>query len=194
MPRTSHRRGRQLLGASAIGFSLLYLLSDVIEALQGGFSTAQLWMTVVAEAAIPWLVVGLGVAQRPRFDRLGLVVSIAYAYAFVYYTGTVVYALVNGTPTYAALTDDLGGWMTIHGAIMVFAGLGFGAAVMRASVLPRWTGVALMVGVVAVAATQNASEPVQVAAAAIRDLGFAGMGAALLRSVVRTPTETRRPA
>jgi hypothetical protein len=37
-----------------------------------------------------------------------------------------------------------------------------------------------MVGVVLVAATQGAPEGVQLLAAGIRDLGFAGMGAALL--------------
>ncbi len=65
---------------------------------------------------------------------------------------------------------------------MVFAGIGFGIAVFRAGVLPSWTGPALGVGVALVAATQTAPEGVQLLAAAIRDLGFAGMGLALLRS------------
>lgn len=51
---------------------------------------------------------------------------------------------------------------------------------MRAEVLPRWTGVALALGVVAVAASQGAPEGVQLVAAALRDLGIAGMGAGLL--------------
>jgi hypothetical protein len=37
-----------------------------------------------------------------------------------------------------------------------------------------------MAGVVLVAATQNAPDGAQLVAAAVRDLGFAGMGAALL--------------
>ncbi len=77
--------------------------------------------------------------------------------------------------------------MTIHGAIMLLAGLGFGYAVIRARVLPAWTGAALMVGVVLVVLTQGTAEGVQLIAAGIRDLGFAGMGAALLRApAVRT--------
>ena len=70
--------------------------------------------------------------------------------------------------------------MTIHGAVMVLAGLGFGVAVIRAKVLPRWTAIALMAGVVLVSLSQTLPEGAQVLAAAIRDLGFAGMGAALV--------------
>jgi len=106
----------------------------------------------------------------------------AYAYAYVYFTGTVIYALANATSDYASLSDALGPWMTIHGAIMVFAGLGFGLAVIRANVLPRWTAVALMAGVMLVALSQNLPEGVQFVAAGVRALGFAAMGAALLRS------------
>ena len=65
---------------------------------------------------------------------------------------------------------------------MVLAGLGFGSAVVRARVLPRWTGIALIAGVVLVALSQNLPEAAQTIAAAIRALGFAGMGAALLRA------------
>ena len=169
-----------LVGFSALAFSALYLVSDIIEALQGGFSTGQLWLTLIAEAAIPVFVIGLYLVQRPRIGRLGKLSAFAYGYAYVFFTGTVVYALVDGTSDYAVLSRDLQPWMTIHGAIMVFAGLGFGLAVVRAGVLPAWTGVALMAGVVLVSLSQSMPEGVQVLAAAIRDLGFAGMGAALL--------------
>jgi hypothetical protein len=179
---TSHRTlgARRLLGAAAILFSGLYLLSDVVEAAQGGFTDAQLWLTLVAEAAIPVLVVGLWLVQRPRIGRAGAAGAVAYAVAYVLFTGSVVYALVDATPDYAALTDDLGALMTIPGVVMVLGGLAFGAATSRAGVLPPWTGVTLAAGVVLVAATQGAPEGVQVLATAVRDVAFAGMGAALL--------------
>jgi len=72
--------------------------------------------------------------------------------------------------------------VTIHGALLLVAGLSFGYAVVRARVLPRWTGIALMAGVVLVSFSQDMSEGAQLVAAGIRDLGFAGMGAALLRA------------
>lgn len=178
----------QVVGLSALVFSALYLLSDVIEAIQGGFSTGQLWLTLIAEAAIPFLVIGLYAVQRPRIGRLGLVSAVVYAYAFVFFTASVVYALAEGTSDFNALDDDFGAAMTVHGAIMVLAGVGFGAAVIRAGVLPRWTGVALIAGVILVALGQGQGEAVEVAAAAVRDVAFAGMGLALLRVPAR-----RRP-
>jgi hypothetical protein len=179
-----------LIGCSALAFSALYLVSDVIEAIQGGFSQGQLWLTFGAEAAIPVFVMALYAFQRPRIGRLGLIGSVAYAYSFVFFTGTVIYALVHETRTYDELAGDLQPWMTIHGAIMVIAGLAFGAAVIRARILPRWTALALMAGVVLVALSQTLPEGPQLLAAATRDLGFAGMGAALMRTA---PLSAERP-
>jgi hypothetical protein len=187
------------VGFTALAFSVLYLLSDVIEAIQGGFSDGQLWLTLIAEAAIPVFVIGLYVVQRPQIGQRGWFSAVAYAYSYVFFTGTVVYALTDETSDYKALSHDLNPWMTIHGAIMVFAGLGFGFAVIRAKVLPRWTGIALMAGVVLVSGAQSLPEGPQVLAAAVRDLGFAGMGAALLgahalsrHTPVRAPGVARR--
>lgn len=174
------RRGVVVLGSSAAVFSLLYWVSDLIEASQGGFSDGQLWLTLIAEAAIPPIVIGLWWVQRGRMGRLGTVSAWAYAYAFVFFTFTVVYALVDGTPDYDALSDDLGLLMTLHGAVMLLAGIGFGVAVARAGVLPAWTGYALAVGVVLVVSTQGAADGVQLVAAAVRDLGIGAMGVALL--------------
>ena len=65
---------------------------------------------------------------------------------------------------------------------MVFAGVGFGIAVFRARAMPPWTGLTLGIGVLLVAATQTAPEGLQIVAAVIRDLAFAGMGLALLQT------------
>jgi len=170
------------LGLLTLLASVLYFVSDVIEALQGAFSAGQLWLTLLAEAAIPIFVIGLAAAQRPRLGRLGVFAAVGYAYSYVVFTGTVVYALVNGTKNYETLTERLGVVMTVHGAVMVVAGLGFGYAVLRARALPAWTAFALMAGVVLVAVTQTMPEGAQLTAAGVRDLGFAGMGAAMLRA------------
>lgn len=168
------------VGAAALLFSVAYFASDAIEAAQGGFSTGQLWLTLVAEAAIPFFVVGLYLVQRPAIDRLGAWGAYGYAAAYVFFVWTVIYPLIHDVPDFDALSDVFGIWLVLGGALMVLAGLAFGWATIRAGVLPRWTAVALMVGVVLVAATQGAPEGVQLLAAGIRDLGFAGMGAALL--------------
>ncbi|WP_133830189.1 hypothetical protein [Actinomycetospora succinea] len=180
MASIERSRAHALLGASAVLFSVLYYVSDLLEAAQGGFSSGQLWLTLVAEAAIPPIVIGLYLVQRPRIARSALIPAVGYAYAYVFFTGTVVYALVEGTPDYATLSEQLGLWMTVHGVLMFIAGVWFGAAVVRAGVLPRWTGVALALGVTLVVATQGAPEGLQLVAAAVRALGIAGMGAGLL--------------
>jgi len=182
------------IGLIALSASVLYFLSDVIEAIQGGFSTGQLWLTLVAEAAVPVFVLGLAVLQRPRLGRLGQLSALAYAYAFVFFTGTVVYALVHGTEDYAALSDELGAPMVIHGAVMVVAGLAFGSAVLRARAFPAWTAGALMTGVVLVAVAQGLPASLQLIAAGIRDVGFAGMGAATAvgRQSSTLPADQRR--
>ena len=170
------------IALAAIAFSLVYFISDAVEAAQGGFSVGQLWLTLVAEAALPVFVLGLAVVQRPHFGRLGWIGATVYAYVYVFFTYTVVYALVEGTRDFDALSHDLRPWMLLHGALMVVAGLCFGIGVIRAGVLPRWTAMALIAGVILVALAQNLPEGPQLVAAGLRDLGFAGMGAALLRA------------
>jgi hypothetical protein len=172
----------QSKGTTALVSSALYFLSDVIEVVQGGFSVGQLWLTLAAEAAIPMFVVGLTILYRRRLGRLGLVSAVAYAYSYVVFAWTVVYAMVNHTKDYKTLNDHLGTLMIAHGAIMVLAGLGFGYTMLRTGLLPAWTGLSLMVGVVLVAAAQVLPDGAQLVAAGVRDLGFAGMGAALLRT------------
>lgn len=171
-----------LIGAAAVVFSGLYLLSDLIELSQGGFSTLQLALTYVAEAAIPIVVLGLFAVQWPRIGLLGLVGAVAYAYTFVFFTGTVVYALVDHADDWDALTSRLGAWMTVHSVLMVLAGVMFASAVIRARVLPRWTGVTLIVGMVLMTVTSALPAAAQTMSAAVRDVAFAGMGLALLRS------------
>ena len=94
-----------VIGVAAVAFSALYLLSDVIELAQGGFSTAQLVLTYISEAAIPLFVIGIYAAQRPGIGRLGLLGAAGYAYTFVFFTSTVVFALVQHTSDWDALSS-----------------------------------------------------------------------------------------
>lgn len=174
-----------LVGLAAVVFSVLYLISDLMELGQGGFSTSQLVVTYVAEAAIPLFVLGLWAVQLPRIGRLGLISAVLYAYTFVYFTGTVTYALVDGSGDWELLRQRLGLWVTIHSALMVVAGIGFGIAVIRARVLPWWTGATLIAGIGLMAAAAGLPAVAQTASAGVRDLAFAAMGAALLAPIIR---------
>ena len=173
-------------------FSALYFASDVLELAQGGFSTTQLVLTYVGEAAIPLFVIGLYAVQRPHVGTLGLLGAVGYAYAYVFFAGTVLLALVNASPDWDALVGDLGPWVTVHGLLMLVAGSAFGVAVARAGVLPRWTGLLLVFGVVLVAAASALPGAAQMLCAGVRDLAFAGMGLSLLTRPRPTPTSTER--
>jgi hypothetical protein len=185
-PRTSRRPDTRIdlplvVGLAAIAFTALYLISDLIEVAQGGFSTFRLSLTYAGEAAIPLFVLGLYAVQRPRIGRLGIAGAVAYAYAYVFFSSTVVYALIAATPNYQDLTKVFGAWMTVHGLIMLAGGLAFGLAVARAGVLPRWTGIVLMAGVILVVADAGLPNLARTVAAAVPDAAFIGMGLALLR-------------
>lgn len=183
--------GVRAVGMVAVMSSMIYVSSDLVEVLQGGFSDVQLGLTLVAEAAIPFVVLGLAAAQRPTFEWWGWVAAAAYAYSYVFFTGTVVYAWTDDIEDYAQLTDELGTAMLVHGAVMVLAGLTFGLATLRANRLPRWPAVALMVGVVLVAATQSAPDPIPLVAATVRAVGLAGLGADLLAAPPVSRTQRR---
>jgi hypothetical protein len=171
----------RLTGLAALVFSVVYFASDVVELADGGFSPAQLALTYAGEATIPLFVLGLYAAQRPRIGTLGLAGAVLYAYTFVFFTATVVYALLERTVDFDALQDRFGAWMTVHSVLMIVAGIMFGAAVIRAGVFPRWTGWALIAGVVLIAVAAALPAAAQTAAAGVRDLAFAGMGWSLLR-------------
>jgi hypothetical protein len=181
-----------LLGICAILFSSLYFITDVMELFQGGFSTLQLVLTYVAEAAIPFLMLGLYTAQRPQIGRLGFAAAVTYAYAFVFFSGTVLYALLNQTSDWEMLQQDMGAWMTIHSVLMVVAGVAFGVAVARAKVLPRWTGTTLIVGMVLMTITSGLPEATRTLSAGVRDLAFAAMGGSLLRGLGVPALKTQR--
>jgi hypothetical protein len=169
------------VGVIAIGFSVLYLASDILELGQGHLSAVRLTITYTGEAAIPLFVLGLYAGQRPRIGRLGLFGAAAYAYSYVFFTSTVVYALVAHTPDYQTVTKAFGSWMVIHGLVMVIGGVAFGIAVVRARVFPRWTGVCLVVGVVLVAAASGLSTVPRTVAEAVSAAAFVGMGSALIK-------------
>jgi len=169
------------VGVAAIGFSAVYLASDILEIGQGQFSTLRLALTYAGEAAIPLFVLGLYALQRPRIGRLGLFGAVAYAYSYVFFASTVVYAIVAPAPDYQAVTTAFGAWMVVHGLIMVIGGVAFGVAVARARVFPRWTGVCLAVGVVLVAVASGQSTVARTIAEAVAAAALAGMGWALLR-------------
>src|SRR5664279_1864312 len=66
--------------------------------------------------------VAFPVSARPG-RASSLVGAVAYAYTF--FTGTVVYALAAATAHWSALQAELDPWMTVHGIPLIAAGIAF---------------------------------------------------------------------
>lgn len=175
------RRSLLLVGAAAIIFPLVYLVSDLVEVAQGDFTTFRLTLTYIGEAGFPLFVIGLCALLRDRLPWWGLLGGIAYAYSFIFFTSTVVWAIVARTPSWEVLSNDFGWWMTAHGAVMVAGGTALGIGVVRSRALPAWTGWALAVGVVLVAGVSGMGNLERTLAAAVPDAAFLGIGIALVR-------------
>lgn len=161
----------------AIVVPLVYWLSELVETIQGGdFTTFRLVLTYVGEAGLPFAVLGIAVVRWRSLGALGLWGAVLYAYAFVFFASTVVYALADHVATWSEVRDRFGVWLVVHGAVMVVGGLLLGAAIVRARQLPVWIGVCLAVGVIAVAATTTQGSAVRTIAAALPTLALVGLG------------------
>jgi hypothetical protein len=66
----------------------LHLVSDVLEWVGGGFSHFQLLINYMGFVLMPFLMLGLYAIQHPRIGSFGLLGSVLYAMAFIYFAHT----------------------------------------------------------------------------------------------------------
>ncbi|SDM48707.1 hypothetical protein SAMN05660642_02562 [Geodermatophilus siccatus] len=194
-----YRAVRLLVGWAAIGSSTLYVASDVLELAAGGLFTAQLVVTYLAEAAIPFVLLGLHSVQHREGGWLSLAGAVLYGGAFVGFSATVLHPLITGVRDADEVFAAFGANYDAHAVLALVGGLAFGVAVVRAAVFPRWTGIALIAGLLVTTALVAAglSEAWQTTGTAVRSLAFAGMGVACVRAAGRpdvTPPAGPDPA
>ena len=171
-----------LVGGTAIVAPALHSLSDLVEWVQGGYSTAQLWLNYAAFLPMPWLLLGVYAVHDPRPRWPALAGALLYGAAFTYFSHTTLLALASRTPDYQALWAGLGTTYTVHGALMVLGGLLFGASAWRARWLPRAAVALFMAGLVLnlVLALVPVPDIAQAAASAVRNAGLMAMGVAIV--------------
>ncbi len=176
--RLSVSATRNLTAFGAMLVPSLHTVTDLLEWLQGGFSSVQLWLNYLAFLPVPVVMIGLYAAQLPGVSPIGLVGALLYGSAFVYFAHTTLVALASGVPTYEALWAQLGGLYTAHGAVMVVGGLLFGWAAARAGVFPRWTARVFILGVLINLGLAFLPLPdlLQTLGTALRNAGLVGMG------------------
>jgi hypothetical protein len=173
---------RAIVGAAAILAPVLHTATDAMEWWQHGFSNLQLWLNYLAFLPMPWLLLGIHLAQPGRADARGLAGALLYGAAFTYFAHTTLYALAEGIPTYEDLWRRLGDVYTVHGALMVAGGLLFTASAWRARRLPRPAVALFAAGLLLnlVLALVPAPDILQTLGTLLRNAGLVGMGCALL--------------
>ncbi len=175
---------RLIIGLATIIASTLHILSDFLEVFSGGFSADQLWINYVAFLPIPFLMIGLYAVQLPLSGWMSLTGAVAYGTSFIFFAGTTLYALVAKTADYSTLLEELGSIYTFYGGLMVVGGILFGIAVIRARVLPRWTGWLLILGVSLNLIFRLLAFPdlSQIIGSIVRNIAIVGMGVAMVTS------------
>ena len=178
-----------IIAITAILAPTLHLLSDVLEWNSGGFSHMQLLINYVGFLPIPFLLFGLYAYQRPQIGWDGLLGSVLYGIAFIYFAHTTLIAIEGSISNYEMLLGKLGDVYTFHGGLMVVGGTMFGIASLRAKVL--WQGAVslFMVGIILNFGVALLPLPdiLQILGSSVRNLGLIAMGVSIIRKSVVLP-------
>lgn len=188
------RRGLQMIkplywavALTAVIAPGLHLLSDVLEWVNGGFSFFQLLVNYLGFLPMPFLMLGLYAVQFPRIGWVGLIGTLLYSIAFIYFTHTTLYSIEESIPDYETLWRRLGGVYTLHGGLMIVGGIFFGVASLKARVLWRAAVVVFLVGIGLnlVVGLMPVPELIQTVGSTVRNLGLVGVGIGMLRTLIR---------
>lgn len=178
-----------IVAITAIIAPTLHLLSDVLEWTSGGFSRIQLLINYAGFLPIPFLMLGLYAYQRPRTGWVGLIGSVLYGVAFIYFAHTTLIALEESIPDYEMLWRKLGGVYTFHGGLMVAGGLMFGIDSLQAKVLWRGAISLFIVGIILNLGVALLLLPdiLQILGSSVRNMGLIAMGVSIIRKPVVLP-------
>jgi hypothetical protein len=178
-----------IIAITAILAPTLHLLSDVLEWTGGGFSRTQLLINYAGFLPIPFLMIGLYAYQHPQIGWDGLIGSVLYGVAFIYFAHTTLIALEDTISNYEMLLAKLGGVYTFHGGLMVAGGTLFGIASLRAKVLGRGAISLFMVGIILNLGVALLPLPdiLQILGSSVRNLGLIAMGVSVIRKSVVLP-------
>jgi hypothetical protein len=178
-----------IISITAIIAPTLHLLSDMLEWTGGGFSRIQLLINYAGFLPMPFLMLGLYAYQSPRIGWDGLIGSVLYGVAFIYFAHTTLIALEEAISNYEMLLGKLGVIYTFHGGLMVAGGTMFGIASLRAKVLWRGAVSLFMVGIILNLGVALLPLPdiLQILGSSGRNLGLIAMGVSIIRKLVVVP-------
>jgi hypothetical protein len=129
---------------------------------------------------------GLYAYQRPQIGLDGLIGSVLYGIAFIYFAHTTLIALEGAISNYEMLLGKLGGVYTFHGGLMVAGGTMFGIASLRAKVLLRGAVSLFMAGIILNFGVALLPLPdiLQILGSSLRNLGLIAMGVSVIQKPV----------
>jgi hypothetical protein len=178
-----------IIAITAIIAPTLHFVSDLLEWTNGGFSRTQLLINYIGFLPTPFLMLGLYAYQRPRIGWVGLIGSVLYGVAFIYFAHTTLIALEEAISDYEILLRKLGNVYTFHGGLMVAGGTMFGIASLRAKVL--WQGAVslFLFGIILNLSIALLPLPdiLQILGSSVRNLGLIAMGVSIIRKPIVLP-------
>lgn len=176
-----NRRNRWL-GLPAVAASVVYLASDGIELLAGGFSPLALWLSYGAFVVMPYAMLALHASAsetlKPGLRAVSLVGAVLYGGSFIAYSATTLLAVLRNADNYGELASGLGPWYQITGGVMILGGVLFAAGVIAGRATPSWCGWLLLLGGLASAGIGlGGIDPNwQIAANTLRSVAIGAMG------------------
>jgi hypothetical protein len=168
------------LGVAAVLVAVLSFGCTLYAVVTGVFTPLLLLAAALAVLAMPVVVVGLAMEQRPGFASIGLAGALAFGAGSLFLAVVVLYALVAGVGDPDALAARLGSVVPAAQASLVPGGLAFAAASYARGRLPRWSSACFALGLVLLIMTLDGPVEFVLAGEALRDLGLLGMGLAML--------------
>lgn len=160
--------------------------------IRGGLATVALLAALTAVLAMPFVIVGLCIVQRPGIATLGQAGAIAFAISCLPAAFVLLYCLVARIDDAAGLRADLGSSVWAAQAALVPGGVAFGAASYARGLLPRWACASFVLGLLLVIPTLGAPAGFQVVVLGLTDLGLLGMGLKLVPIPPPRPGVRRR--
>lgn len=139
----------RLSGLATIIAAGMWILTEIMEIVNSGFTPVQLTLTLIAFVILPFGVLGFHAAQAARGGWMSLIGAVCLASSFIVWSGFTMLEMVlkAGIETNIASGSNVEKTLLGIGILLMLVGQTvLGIAVMRADLFPRWTGIILILG------------------------------------------------
>jgi len=164
------------LSAAAAG-GALWIVSEAVEIAGGGISSPSMALLI---AGCLLLAAGVPALHRAQAHRAG---ALSLAGAAMLSVATALEALTDtigwGADNVEDIQAETGPLIPVFGVLLVLGGIALGTAILRAGVLPRWTGILLIAAPPLLPVVNAAGLPEELTSVAKSLIGLAILGGAM---------------